>query len=345
MIDNETIHKAFVRTKQILTENKDKKICCSVSGADSDIMLDICERFSPHQVHYIWFDTGIEYQATKDHLVYLEQKYDIQIERVRAKLPVPLGNKKHGSPFISKQVSEYIDRLQKHHFKFEDKPFEELLAEYPNCKGALLWWCNNFGENSHFNINRNVWLKEFLIKNPPSFPISQKCCEGAKKKPSIAYMREHNIDIMIIGVRKAEGGERATAYKNDFGYSHGLLQFRPILYFTDADKAEYEQRFNITHSKCYTEYGLKRTGCAGCPFGRDCEKEFEIVEKYEPKLYKAISNVFAESREYTHKYNEFKKLMTLKHSSNKKCHCCGTQIQGEDLVAMNLKFYGRDTKT
>lgn len=32
MIDNETIHKAFVRTKQILTENKDKKICCSVSG-------------------------------------------------------------------------------------------------------------------------------------------------------------------------------------------------------------------------------------------------------------------------------------------------------------------------
>lgn len=36
--------------------------------------------------------------------------------------------------------------------------------------------------------------------------------------------------------------------------------------------------------------------------------------------------------------------MTLKHSSNKKCHCCGTQIQGEDLVAMNLKFYGRDTK-
>lgn len=182
MIDNETIHKAFVRTKQILAENKDKKICCSVSGADSDIMLDICERVSPHQVHYIWFDTGIEYQATKDHLVYLEQKYNIQIERVRAKLPVPLGNKKYGSPFISKQVSEYIYRLQKYHFKFEDKTFEELLAEYPNCKCALLWWCNKKGENSHFNINRNVWLKEFLIKKPTIFPHISEMLRRRKEK-------------------------------------------------------------------------------------------------------------------------------------------------------------------
>lgn len=106
-------------------------------------MLDICERFSPHQVHYIWFDTGIEYQATKDHLVYLEQKYDIQIERVRAKLPVPLGNKKHGSPFISKQVSEYIDRLQNTILNLRINRLKNCLQNIPTakvlcCGGAII---------------------------------------------------------------------------------------------------------------------------------------------------------------------------------------------------------------
>lgn len=59
------------------------------------------------------------------------------------------------------------------------------------------------------------------------------------------------------------------------------------------------------HSKCYTEYGLKRTGCVGCPYGRDFENELEVVQKYEPKLYKAVCNIFKDSYEYTRKYKAF----------------------------------------
>lgn len=65
-------------------------------------------------------------------------------------------------------------------------------------------------------------------------------------------------------------------------------------------------------SKCYTEYGLKRTGCAGCPFGRDFEYELEVIQKYEPKLYKAVNNIFGDSYEYTRKYREFVKKMNKK---------------------------------
>ena len=65
----------------------------------------------------------------------------------------------------------------------------------------------------------------------------------------------------------------------------------------------------ITHSKCYTEYGLKRTGCAGCPFGRDFEQELDVIANYEPKLYKAVNNIFGDSYEYTRKYREFVKRM------------------------------------
>ena len=39
-------------------------------------MLDILSKVdTEHKVIYVWFDTGIEYQATKNHLNYLEEKY------------------------------------------------------------------------------------------------------------------------------------------------------------------------------------------------------------------------------------------------------------------------------
>ena len=190
------------------------KIMVSVSGgADSDIVLDLVERigYPLSEVHYAFFDTGLEFAATKRHLEYLEQKYGITIERYRAKIPVPLGVKKYGVPFLSKKISNNIQRLQKHGFKWEDKPFEELYAEYPRCKSALRWWCNQWGEKSKLNISNRKWLKEFMIANPPDFPISSGCCDGAKKGTAKMVEKIINPDLSIQGVRKAEGGIRSTA--------------------------------------------------------------------------------------------------------------------------------------
>ena len=109
-----------------------QNVCCSVSGgADSDILIDLCERAEPHFVSYVFFDTGIEYQATKEHLDWLEQKYGIEIYREKAKVPVPLGNKRYGVPFLSKNVSNMIWRLQSNGFQWEDDTFENLYAKYP----------------------------------------------------------------------------------------------------------------------------------------------------------------------------------------------------------------------
>ena len=121
---NERIQQAIDLTKQVLGDarREGKNVCCSVSGgADSDILIDLCERAEPHFVSYVFFDTGIEYQATKEHLDWLEQKYDIEIHREKAKVPVPLGNKKYGVPFLSKNVSAMIYRLQHHDFQWAAK--------------------------------------------------------------------------------------------------------------------------------------------------------------------------------------------------------------------------------
>lgn len=119
---------------------------------------------------------------------------------------------------------------------------------------------------------------------------------------------------MIIGVRKAEGGVRAGLKTCFQPTSHfKAAQYRPIFWFTNADRKEYEELFNIQHSRCYTEYGFKRTGCACCPYGRDFDDELKVMEQHEPNLCKAVKNIFHDSYEYTRQYREFRKEMEINH--------------------------------
>lgn len=327
---NQTIGDNLVRAWSKINSPKYKKIKCSISGgSDSDVMLDICcQCDKSNKIEYVWFDTGLEYQATKEHLKYLEKKYGIEIKPYKAIKPIPLTCKQYGQPFLNKRVSDYMSRLQKHEFKWEDESFEKLLSKYckwnskrqkwVGCAGALQWWCNAWGEGSRFNISNNKWLKEFVIQNPPQFFISDKCCKYAKKDVGNKCIKENQYDLDIIGVRKAEGGNRSTSYKSCFDENgEEYDNYRPLFWYKNSDKKDYEEHYGIVHSKCYTEYGLKRTGCAGCPFGGDFEKELLIIEKYEPKLFVAVNNIFGDSYEYTRKYREFCKEMDEKKRNKK----------------------------
>lgn len=322
-----------------------KKILCTISGgSDSDVLLDICIRCDKSlKVEYVWFDTGLEYQAIKDHLVYLEKKYNITIKRVRAIKPIPTSCKEYGQPFMNKRVSEYMMRLQKFNFEWEDEDFLTLVNKYckkasmedsikfdkvyadtgkmpkgwvliegdwyRGCISALKWWCNENYKGSQCNIENNKWLKEFIIANHPPFKVANICCKFAKKDVSKQLMAEGDYDLCITGVRKAEGGMRAQAYHGCFDNGEHYDNYRPIFWYKDADKKCYVKNYNIVNSRCYSEYGLCRTGCVGCPCARDTKKELKIVETYEPKLYKAVTNVFKDSYEYEARYRDFQAMM------------------------------------
>ena len=75
-------------------------------------------------------------------------------------------------------------------------------------------------------------------------------------------------------------------------------------WYTDGDKRDYEKFYGVRHSHCHIEYGLKRTGCVGCPFNPRITEELEIIKEYEPNLYTAAIHIFGQSYEYTHKYRD-----------------------------------------
>lgn len=76
--DHFTILDNYVKANNVL--NNSQTALCSVSGgSDSDIMLDIIHNTDDiGKVTYYWINTGLEYQATKEHLDELEKKYGIR---------------------------------------------------------------------------------------------------------------------------------------------------------------------------------------------------------------------------------------------------------------------------
>lgn len=309
---NMTVFKSVVKAYHILSVHNN--IVVSISGgSDSDVILDLIYRVNSvlhKSVRYVWFDTGLEYDATKRHLKYLEEYYGIEILREKAVKPIPLTCKEYGQPFLSKMVSGAISGLQNNGFKWEDRPYEELIQEYPKVKSYIAWWCNkrdtkDFGY-SMFNIGYNKYLKEFLIANPPTFKIGAKCCKYAKKDVSKLILQRYDCDLLVMGIRKAEGGIRSTKYKTCFSDDASACDtFRPIFWYQHEDKEFYENTFSIVHSDCYTKYGMRRTGCAGCPYNRKLVEDLNIIEQYEPNLYRAVNNIFADSYEYTKQYKLF----------------------------------------
>lgn len=299
-----TIFDGLVKAKSVLASHHN--ILVSVSGgADSDCMIDIVHNLAPkdeeHKITYVWFDTGVEMDASKRQLNYLEDKYAVKIIRRRADITVPAAIAKAGYPFFSKDYSERINHLQNHNFDWNIGTIEDLREKFYNSKDALSWWCGTKGK---FAVSKV--MREYIHENPPDFPISDKCCYYAKKKPSADMERELKADLVCLGLRRAEGGARSSISRC-FNYGKGKAdRYYPCFWWTDEDKSAFEQTYNIVHSDAYTVYGFKRTGCAGCPFNSKFEEELEILHKYEPKLANAVEHIFAPSYEYTRAYRKYK---------------------------------------
>lgn len=306
-----------------------KAICSYSGGADSDILIDLIEQvrkaFDLAPVKYVFFDTGLEMKATKDHVKATAEKYGVEIEEVRPKLNIVLSTRKHGVPFISKIMSAGLEGWQKKNIPLsiadeyeqaEDKAEKrrELKERYPKCESIInfLCCCNSAGEprpNIQLVINSSKYMRDFIAEYPPDFQISAKCCDYCKKQ--VAHQVQKDYDMIITGERRAEGGMRSVPRKDNTALcftetSNGQYRLRPLYYVSDKDKAWYKEYRNIRYSDAYEVYGLTRTGCCGCPISYKAVEDLEKIRPFEPNVVKAAWNIFGKSYEYRKKYNEYK---------------------------------------
>ena len=306
-----------------------KAICSYSGGSDSDIMIDLIERsrhaFNLPPVQYVFFNTGLEMKATKDHVKATAAKYHVDIKEVRPELPIVLAVRKYGIPFVSKIMSGGLEEWQKkgvpltvadEYDQAEDKAAKrkELKERYPGCESLLnfLCCCNAAGEprpDIQLVINSSKYMKDFIAECPPDFKISSKCCDCCKKAP--AHKIQKDYEMIITGERRDEGGMRSVPRKDNTALcftetSSGQYRFRPLYYVSDTDKDWYKKKYGIRYSDAYEVYGLTRTGCCGCPISYKAVDDLEKIKPYEPNVVKAAWNVFGKSYEYRQKYKDYK---------------------------------------
>ncbi len=305
-------------------------ICSYSGGADSDIMIDLIERtrkiFKLPPIKYVFFNTGLEMKATKDHVKYVAEKYGVEIETVRPKINIVQSTRKYGIPFVSKIMSGGLSEWQKkgvplsiaqEYDQAEDKGAKrkELKERYPKCESLInfLCCCNSSGEprpNIQLVINSSKYMRDFIEECPPDFMISAKCCDYCKKQ--IAHKVQKAYDMVITGERRDEGGMRSVPRKDNTALcftetASGQFRLRPLYYVSDKDKEWYKNYYGIRYSDAYEVYGLTRTGCCGCPISYKAVDDLEKIRPYEPNVVKAAWNIFGKSYEYRKKYNEYKK--------------------------------------
>lgn len=319
-------------------------ICSYSGGADSDILIDVIERtrttFDLPPIKYVFFNTGLEMEATKRHVKETGKKYGIEIEEVRPKINIVKATREHGVPFVSKIMSAGLEGWQKkgiplsiadEYAQAEDKAAkrQELKERYPKCETTInfICCCNSKGEprpNIQLVINANKYMLDFIKECPPDFPISAKCCDYCKKQP--AHRVQNGYEMIITGERRDEGGMRSVPRSEQWNEtntmcfaetSDGKYRFRPLYYVTDKDKAWYKDYYGITYSDAYEVYGLTRTGCCGCPISYKAVDDLEKIRPYEPNVVKAAWNIFGKSYEYRQKYVAYKEQRKVEDKRNK----------------------------
>ena len=177
-----------------------KAICSYSGGADSDIMIDLIEQtralFELPPVKYVFFNTGLELRATREHVKATAEKYGVEIQEVRPKVNIVMATRKYGVPFVSKIMSAGLGGWQKkgvplsiaqEYERAGDKAAKrrELKERYPGCESVInfLCCCNSAGEprpNIQLVINSSKYMRDFIGEHPPDFQISAKCCDYCK---------------------------------------------------------------------------------------------------------------------------------------------------------------------
>lgn len=171
---------------------------------------------------------------------------------------------KYGSPCFSKSKDEFIYRYQGGSRSLNTMKYID-------------------GVNPIFKLNNR---ERELVKSGELHKVSNKCCEFLKKKPLKKYAKEHKVKY-ILGVRGTESKMRKAQYTSCFNKEGN---FTPLWDLTNELLEKIYETYQIEIPDIYQT--LTRTGCMGCVYSRNIEKELNTLNENQ---YKYVTSLFKDS--------------------------------------------------
>lgn len=277
------VENAIERIQRHYKETEGKIYLSFSGGKDSTVLAHLIMMADlPSKIPFVFANTGIELEAT--YRFVREFEYE-NIVVVKPRKPYAQVLKEYGKPVISKIKSEALSTYQNH---MHEDPYKtararQLITGERERAGIIIG-----GQNSMKLANKHM---HFVHPNT-EIKIANKCCQYMKKYPFKDFAKENDMNGAYSGVRVAEGGARAMAYKTctvvktEGGKKY--LTSLPIYDWSDEIVEDFIEYFNIKLSDAYGSYGCTRTGCIGCPYARDLKFELKMLYDYEPLKYKAV---------------------------------------------------------
>lgn len=234
-----------------------------------------------NKIPRVFINTGIEYRYIVDFVQKLSKK-DERIKIISPKQNIKEVLTDYGYPFKSKEHSQKVALYQ-------HSGMTKTVSDYLGNGNKKSFLCP---EKLKYQFTENFSLK-----------VSDKCCFKMKKEVVETFTKENSRPIAITGVRQGEGGLRKSMKGCTTFTSNKLHKFHPLFPLEDDWIDWFIKENKIELCKLYyPPFNFLRTGCKGCPFSIELEKQLEVMKFLLPQEYKQCNLIWKPV------YDEYKRI-------------------------------------
>lgn len=284
MTENEFIlADRIAKIKSTIEKYGEENFYISFSGGkDSTVLSFLVDIALPgNKIPRVYANTGIEYKMILE-FVEREKKREHPWELIVLKpsVPIKLMLEKEGYPFKSKEHAA-------------------VVASYQGGNKDGKWIKNYLEKTGRFALPEQL---RYQFTDECTLKISDKCCERLKEGPLREWQKNNKKPYSIVGIMRDEGGRRSSANCMAF-IGNKLKKFQPLALITKEWEDWFIKEYNIELSKIYyPPYNFTRTGCKGCPFNPNIQKDLDVLEQFFPQERKQCEIIWKPV------YNEYRRI-------------------------------------
>ena len=275
MLDNDFILSDRIQKIKSINEMYDLQNNAYISfsgGKDSTVLHYLIDIALPNnRIPRVFLNTGIEYNYIVDFVRKLS-KNDERIKIISPKRNIREVLTNYGYPFKSKEHSQKVALYQR-------SGMTKTVSNYLGNGNKKTFLCP---EKLKYQFSEDFTLK-----------VSDKCCFKMKKEVAKVFANENSRAIAITGVRQGEGGLRKSMQGCTTFTGDKLHKFHPLFPLEDDWIDWFIQENKIELCKLYyPPFNFKRTGCKGCPFSIELEKQLDVMRFLLPQEYKQCNLIW-----------------------------------------------------
>lgn len=266
-------------------------------GKDSTVLHHLIDMALPgNTIPRVFSNTGIEFKAIVEFVKQMQQT-DERIVIISPQKKIKDTLDAVGYPFKSKEYSNWVKIYQRNADRID--PYFERINNNPSLLDDYEF-IHNLPVNVKYIIKEFYGVREreresciapspvpkklqYQFTQDFKLKVSDLCCVEMKEKPLHNYQKESKRKVKILGLMVEEGGRRAIR-QQCLTVKGRQVTFTPLSVVTKKWEDWFIEENGIQLCKLYyPPFNFERTGCKGCPYAINIQKELDTLAKYLPE--------------------------------------------------------------